>query len=197
MSLTAYDPFAIGGGFGMDPWKEMRRMTKRMNRMLGDLGMEKEPLLSTAIGPVERQWIPTCDIRDTDKHLIVHAELPGVKPEDVKLEVRDGRLHICGERKLDQKEEGERYLRSERFYGKFARTIPLPRDVDMNNIQANYDHGVLEVCIPKPKSETKPLTINIGRRGELPAGGVSGREQEGVSGKEQGTTGTKGVGKGK
>jgi HSP20 family protein len=199
MSLMAYDPFALGGGFEMDPWREMRRMTKRMNRMLGgNLGFGQEMMGGGggALMPMERQWTPICDIRENDNNLILHAELPGVKPEDVKLEVRNGRLHLSGERKVDKKDEGERYLRSERFYGKFERSIPLPQDVDMNSIQANYDHGVLEVCIPKPKgAESKSLKINVGKRsGELPAGGQS----VGISSTQQqqagmGTSGAKGT----
>jgi len=177
MSLVGFEP----SGLEFDPFLEFRRMTKTMNRLLsgdiGDVGRGGEqggggllttPLLGGLITPPERQWVPLVDVRETDKEIIVHAELPGVKKEEVKLEVRDNRLIVSGERKQERKEEGERFHRIERTYGKFLRMLALPSGVDPSNICANFENGVLEVVVPKPDTGGKPTTIDIGLKSDQP-----------------------------
>jgi HSP20 family protein len=104
--------------------------------------------------------------------LIVRADLPGLKPEDVKIEVTEDRLVITGERKREVTKEEKDYYRSERTYGQFCRTIPLPEGAIFDAAKAVYKNGVLEVKIPvPPRLEAKPKTVKIETVGEkVPVG---------------------------
>ncbi|MBZ4683290.1 MAG: hypothetical protein PWP46_661 [Fusobacteriaceae bacterium] len=91
------------------------------------------------------------DISETDNAYIISADLPGVKKEDVKLELHDGYLKISAERKEEKEEKNKKFYRKERIYGNFVRNIPLPEylDIDKNLIKAKFDNGVLNITIPK------------------------------------------------
>lgn len=95
-------------------------------------------------------WQPFCDVSETDKNFIIQAELPGVKKEDIKVELDNNMLRISGEKKHEKKEEGETWRRCERTYGKFERSLSVPEGVTEKDIRANYDNGVLKVEFPKP-----------------------------------------------
>ena len=100
------------------------------------------------------------EVYETDNELIVKAELPGVRKEDVEVVVRENYLIIRAEKKEEHKEEKRNVYLSERIYGKVERVIPLPPDVDVENIKASFKDGVLEIRIPK-KSATKEKKISI------------------------------------
>jgi len=97
-------------------------------------------------------WHPICDVQENERQLIVHAELPGVEKERVKLEVTSDILTLSGERSLKKKPDSHThtYHCSERSAGSFSRTISLPGGVDHSTITATYKDGVLEVIVPKP-----------------------------------------------
>ena len=102
------------------------------------------------------------DVRETEKNYHIHAELPGVKKEDVKLDFKDGLLTLSGEKKHEKEEKEENYWRTERSYGSFSRTFRLPEDVKPEDIKAKFDNGVLALDIPKEeKKEEKAHRINI------------------------------------
>lgn len=100
-------------------------------------------------------WHPVCDVKENDKELIVHAELPGVDKDKVKLDVSQNILTVSGERSNVNRKENDRYHATERSYGYFSRSIALPDGVDPSTINATYKDGVLEVVVPKP---TKAIT---------------------------------------
>lgn len=105
-------------------------------------------------------WVPALDVYEEKDHYTVKVELPGVNKEEVKLSLEKGTLTISGERKSDfSKENGELY-HSERFYGRFQRTINLPESLDANKVKASYKDGVLTVTLPKSE-EAKPKQIDI------------------------------------
>jgi HSP20 family protein len=112
-----------------------------------------------------RSWTPPMDLVEAEDHFLLRADLPGMREEDVNIEVRDNTLRISGERKTehDQRERG--WYRLERQFGKFSRALTLPDGVNADTIEANFDHGVLEVRIPKPE-ERKPRRIEIGGNGK-------------------------------
>jgi len=87
---------------------------------------------------------------EKDNRLITKVDLPGMKKEDVKVEVTDGRLALSGERKHESEEKKDTFYRSEREYGSFCRTVPLPEGVKLEDIKATFADGVLEVSIPLP-----------------------------------------------
>jgi len=100
-------------------------------------------------------------VKENEKNLMIEAELPGIEQDGISISVLDSKLTISGERRHEKKEENERFHRVERHYGKFQRTIPLPLDVDVNSITAQFNNGVLHVTIPKPTPPPPPSSITI------------------------------------
>jgi HSP20 family protein len=98
-------------------------------------------------------WRPSLDVFERDNQIVVKAELPGVKKEDIELEVDRGSLVIRGQRHAEHQVRQDQYYRTERSYGSFYRRLPLPEGVNADNIKANYNDGILEVRIPKPSEE--------------------------------------------
>jgi HSP20 family protein len=153
MSLSfGRDPFFT------DPFQELRRMQKDMDKLFGLVESNKDNKGNTI-----SFWNPVCDIKETDKNYIVHAELPGVPKENINIQLENGILTISGEKKEEKKEENEKYHRIERNYGKFSRSIVVPEGITHDQIKAKFDNGVLELTFPKPpepKKEIKKITIS-------------------------------------
>lgn len=116
-------------------------------------GHEKGNLASVA-------WMPPVDIREDKEAVILSAELPGIKKEDIKLGVENGVLTVKGERSFKDEQKKENYYRIERSYGSFSRSFELPSTIDPEKIRANMKDGVLEIYIPK-KEEAKPKSVEI------------------------------------
>lgn len=104
---------------------------------------------------------PTLDVADKRKHLEVTVELPGMDADDVEVDVRDGALVIRGEKALEESGEEEGFYRTERSFGAFERTIPLPAEVDVERTEATFKKGVLKVKLPKAKPESLAKKISI------------------------------------
>lgn len=110
-------------------------------------------------------WAPKVDVVTKDQKLITRVDLPGMKKEDVQVEVRDGLLTLSGERKKETKEEKDNVYREEREYGSFCRTIPLPKGVKADDVKASFTNGVLEVTMPLPaaaETNAKKIAISDG-----------------------------------
>jgi HSP20 family protein len=105
-------------------------------------------------------WFPAVDVDEDKDTLQVRAELPGMKKEDIEISLHEGFLNLSGERKSEQKQEGAETYRSERWFGRFHRTISLPCGVDADKIKATYNDGILTVSLPKAE-EAKPKQILI------------------------------------
>lgn len=120
--------------------------------------------LDTVFGGSNDLWSPPVDVEETPDELVLTAELPGMKHEDIDIELEDGVLTIQGEKKEEEKDENTQGLLYERRWGSFTRKFTLPRAVDPNNITANYEDGILTVSIPKAE-EAK------GRKIEITSGG--------------------------
>lgn len=129
----------------------MREFTDEMDRMFRGNGSETEI----------RTWAPTTDVQRCDGSLVVSAELPGLKKEDVKVEVTDEALVIQGERKQEHKEDHEGYHRWERSYGGFYRSIPLPEGAKTDQVKAELKDGVLKVSIPVPELAKKSRQVPV------------------------------------
>ncbi len=107
------------------------------------------------------QLVPSCEILDQEKFYTISLDVPGLKKEDIDLEVRDHQLHVCGERKAQNITETENILRSEKRYGKFSRSFTLPDNIKDDAIEAHFENGVLEILLPKEeKIQPKKVTIN-------------------------------------
>ena len=152
MSLRQYDPFWImHQGPSMDSvFEDIYGNNRVAKRDQGNMPM-------ATMG-----WAPVVDMRETDNAFLIHAELPGIKKEDLSLALHGDVLTLSGERCEKKKEDNERVHRVERSYGKFSRTFTLPKNADHNNIQATHDNGVLELTIPKVapvKPEARKIDI--------------------------------------
>jgi HSP20 family protein len=131
-----------------DPFTELADLRSRFDRMFEGLG------------DGERRWTLAIDVHREGDNLVLKADVPGIKPEEVKIEVEDDVLTVSGEHEERKEEKEKDYVRRERRYGSFHRSIALPAGVDPNQINANTRDGVLEVTIPLPK-ETKKETVEI------------------------------------
>jgi HSP20 family protein len=124
---------------------------ERLNRMFADFYGES----------FGQNWVPPVDIFETDDHeVVLKAELPDMKREDINLTFENGVLTIRGERKIDQDVKRENYHRTERHYGTFSRSFTLPNTVDAGRISAAYKDGVLTVRLPQ-REEAKPKQIAV------------------------------------
>lgn len=106
------------------------------------------------------QWAPLVDITEDDREYVIKAELPEVRKEDVKVTVEHGTLNLSGERTLEQEENGRRYHRIERSYGRFVRSFALPDDADASKVNAEFKDGVLRVRVQKHE-QALPKSIEI------------------------------------
>jgi HSP20 family protein len=131
----------------MDPFMQMRREIDRMfNGMLTDWTGPMS-LLDRRLGT----WMPQIDVSETAKEIRVTAELPGMEQKDLELSLVEGALTIKGEKSEEHEEEKGDVHRSERQYGMFERTIPLPSEVDADKVKASFKKGVLKITLPKTK----------------------------------------------
>jgi HSP20 family protein len=137
-----------------DPFRELQR---QFNRMFGEgfgLWPEVEENFSM------KTWAPACDIYETDTEIVVKAELPEVKKENVKVSLEENVLVIRGERKLEEETKKENFHRVERSYGEFMRSFRVPNYVETTNINAEFQDGMLKVTMPK-RPEIMPKQIDV------------------------------------
>jgi HSP20 family protein len=113
-------------------------------------------------------WAPAVDIFETEQNLVVKADLPDLKPEELDIRVENNILTIRGERKFEKKVDETNYLRVERSYGSFSRSFSLSNTVNTESIQADYKNGVLTLSIPK-REEAKPKQIKVHVEAPAPA----------------------------
>lgn len=106
-------------------------------------------------------FVPAVDVVETDSAFVVTAEVPGVEPEQLELQVENGVLTLKGERKQEHEETREGYRRTERSYGQFQRSFTLPPDTDPRSVVAKAENGVLTVTVPKPQPEPKATAYKV------------------------------------
>jgi HSP20 family protein len=148
-------------------WEPVRELTSLQNDMNRLFNTFFDTPSTGNGGNTPRRWIPAMDLVETDEHFVLKADLPGLAEEDVNLEVEDNVLTVSGERKAEHEDKREGYVRVERSYGAFRRSLTLPEGVDPEGVSARFDKGVLEVHIPKPE-ERKPRRVAI-QVGDRPA----------------------------
>lgn len=146
-----------------DPFfEEIRRLEDRMNRMFRSFWEEGPRLLEKGkrgeIVPYTREYKePYLDMIETDKDIIVTADMPGVDKKDIDIRVTENNIEISAETKREEEEKKEGYIFRERMAGKYYRSLTLPSSVDPENVKASYKNGVLEVTLPK--TEVKKKTV--------------------------------------
>jgi len=132
-----------------DPFREMTQVQSQFNRLVDQVW-----------GGRQESWMPAVDVFDKKDAVIVKAELAGMDPDDIQIEVDDNVLTIKGERTLKEAVENERYYRVERRFGSFQRSLALPQGVKAEDIVAGYEDGILTVTVPRAEIE-KPKRIEV------------------------------------
>jgi len=138
-----------------DPFRGLGTLQEQMNRLFEDSffrGRTDQSAITT--------WAPAVDIYETEHELVAKADLPDVAEKDLDIRVENNVLTIRGERKFEQNVSEDNYLRVERAYGSFSRSLSLPNTVNTEAIQAEYRNGVLTVRMPK-REESKPKQIKV------------------------------------
>ena len=140
-----------------DPFRDFSLLQDRMNRLFDDAGRgwrPEEPSATTT-------WSPAVDIYETEREIMVQAELPGVDRKDITLNLENNVLTLKGERRFEKETKQENYHRIERSYGGFSRAFSIPAIVDDEKIRADYKDGILKIALPK-KEQAKHKQIKIG-----------------------------------
>ena len=164
MALFRREPALTPTRLAREPFAMLRQMTSELDRMFEESAFRFPWPEFRALEPMEGvAWLPKIEVLEKNNRLLTKIDLPGMKKEDVKVEVTDGYLAISGERKRAAEEKKDEYFRSEREYGRFYRAVPLPEGVKFDDIKATFTDGVLEVSVPLPvKPEAKVRKVEIG-----------------------------------
>lgn len=145
---------------GRDPFARLRQMASEFERAL-DWQSPKWTSFGKTLH-ADGFWTPKIDVFERGDRLVTKVDLPGVKKEDVSVEVADGQLMLSGERKQESEEKNDGFYRAEREYGSFYRAVPLPEGVKIDDVKATFSNGVLEVSVPlPPRPEVKVRKIQI------------------------------------
>ena len=141
-----------------DPVRELLALQERMNRLIDSTLSRTRS--DTELSPTGA-WSPAVDLFEADEHLILKAELPEVDQDDIELSIDDDRVTLRGERRFKEAVSEKQFLRMERSYGRFHRTLDLPTAVDADAVKAEFKKGILTVVMPKRVSEkTRQIPIS-------------------------------------
>jgi HSP20 family protein len=147
---------------GHDPLAMLRQMTSEFERAFDDWRSYRWPFSGHLAAAEPVAWAPKIDVFEREGRLVTRVDLPGMKKEDVSVEVTDGHLALSGERKREKEETKDNVYRNEREYGSFYRTVPLPEGAKLEDVKATFADGVLEVSVPLPaKPEANVRKVQI------------------------------------
>ena len=140
-----------------EPFRELAALQNEMSRWTSPLtGTTPENGSSST-------WLPAVDVWETDDELVLSFDLPGIREDEIAVELDDNILTVSGKRERTSEHSNDRFYRFERRFGAFSRSVTLPQGVQEDAIRANYANGVLEVRVPKPEGP-KPKRIQVGGR---------------------------------
>ncbi|MBS1118969.1 MAG: heat shock protein Hsp20 [Deltaproteobacteria bacterium] len=161
-------PFSgsLGSPFGSSPFSMMRRMFNDMERMMEttfDVSEQQDQ------GVMGLAWVPRIEVSQREDKLVISADLPGIRPEQVRIYAQDNSLVIEGEREDVREGQQGDVWQSERSYGRFQRVVALPEGANSNAAEARFDNGVLEITLPVP-AESRGRQIQIQTTAATPQG---------------------------
>ena len=145
-------------GLVTSPFSFMRRFGEGMEQLFADFGVGG--LMPRGLNELAA-WAPQIEVFERENQLVIRADLPGLKKDDVQIELRDDSVVIQGERQDERREEREGFYTTERTYGRFYREIPLPEGADTDEATATFRDGVLEITIPRREGETGGRQLEI------------------------------------
>jgi HSP20 family protein len=137
-------------------WSPLMELRQEVDRLFEDVWKSPSEALHTS-----QTWYPACDVSENGDHYLLTVEMAGIPKDQVQIEAIDNQLVISGERKVEDKKQEKGLFYSERHYGKFQRTFALPKGLETEKIEANYQDGVLQILIPKAEA-AKSRKIKIG-----------------------------------
>jgi HSP20 family protein len=132
-----------------DPFREMTQAQSQLNK-----------LVDQVMGARQESWLPAIDVFDQKDAVVLKAELAGMNPDDIHIEVEDNVLTVRGERRFEEEVDEDRYYRVERRFGSFQRSLALPQGMNAADISASYEDGILTITVPKVEEE-KPKRIEV------------------------------------
>jgi HSP20 family protein len=145
-----------------DPFAILRQMTSELDRAFDEWPSFRWPSFRQLMARESAGWSPRIDVFERDNRLVTRVDLPGMKKDDVSVEVTDGHLALSGERKRETEEKKDNVYRSECEYGSFYRSVPLPDGVKLDDVKATFADGVLEVSVPLPaKREASVRKVKV------------------------------------
>lgn len=156
------------------PYSLLNSFRTEMDRLFDDFGFGRDisfPTFSGFTGPAFN-WSPQTEVFERGNELVVRADLPGLTKDDIKVDVEGNRITIRGERKSEHEEKEEGFYRSERSYGSFYRSLPLPEGTDGDKAKADFNNGVLEITMPLAAKQTRGKRIEIGTGGQAKKAGA-------------------------
>ena len=171
MAITRWDPFRDV----MTLQNRLNTIFQDFNRGQGDTG----DFVATAA------FVPPVDVYEDQHKIVLKLEVPGMKQEDLDIQLENNTLTVRGERKFEKEEKEENFHRIERRYGSFFRSFTVPNTVNTENVKASYDAGVLRIELEK-RAEAKPKQIKV----QVGAGGPAPRQVEGTTAGKPGETRT-------
>src|SRR5437588_6246448 len=143
-----------------DPFRELNTLQNRVNSLFQDYGRSNQEELTTP-----GSFVPAVDVYDDEHKVILKLEVPGVKQEDLDVQVENQTLTVRGQRTFEKEEKEENFQRIERRYGSFSRSFTLPNTIDTQSVKADYENGILKIELAK-REEAKPkqIKVNIGSK---------------------------------
>ena len=157
----------------LSPWTQVASLQSDMARLMNQL-LGSSPAGNGNGGATT--WLPPVDVTHTDTEIVLSFDLPGLKEDEIAVELDDNVLTVSGQRERKREETKDNLYRFERRFGSFSRSVALPAGVSEDAIQAKYENGVLEIRVPKPEDE-KPKRIPIGAGSTAGAIEAEGRRQ--------------------
>ena len=186
----SYEPAFYGEGSGGGPFALMRRISDEMDRLFESFGMGTTgrsggvgAFPSNYSAGLQALWAPRIEVCERNGKLLIQADLPGVRKEDLNVRLEQDAVILEGERRQESEREEQGYYHSERSYGSFHRVIPLPEGIDTDQAKATFRDGVLDIELPVPQQRQRGRTLTIDdggtSGGTTPRGGTSsgGRQQ--------------------
>ncbi len=201
---SSMSPYYGSSGYGSGPFSVMRRISDEMDRLFENFGMgrslfQNEPEQgrwdTASYGPsAPSMWSPHIEVSERNGKLCIQADLPGMKRDYIQVRIEDDEVIIQGERRQEQSDNQGGYYRSERSYGSFYRTIPLPEGTNADSANATFKDGVLEIEIDAPRQQQHGRTLEIREGSASQSGGHSGTSSgttygSGTTGSMEGTSG--------
>ena len=155
MNLRSLIPSGNGGGRANPIVNPFGSLHREIDRLFEDFTRGLDTL-----GQAQVNLAPSMDVVETDKEIVITAEMPGLERKDVEISIDDDTLTIRGEKKIEENQKDKNVQLSERSYGVFLRVLQLPPGIDPSSVQATMSNGVLKIAIPKPaKSEPKKIEV--------------------------------------